>query len=275
MRKRALITGGAGGIGLELCKLIARDGYDLLIVDMNEIGLSKAARELSDSFDVRVDTLVHDLSLPEEPRRVFESVSERDLSVDLLINNAGYGMRGNFADLSLADQLAMINVNSVSLVGLTGVFLPMLLDRPSAGIINIASIAAFQPGPSMAVYYATKAFVLSFSEALALELNSTGVTVTCVCPGPTKTEFADRAGATDSIAFSTVNTMCPMDVAKQAYEGYKRRDHIVIPGIKNKLVVLGSRLVTPHTAGALAGTLNESFDKMTELLPNLKIIKKR
>ena len=225
----ALITGASGGIGLELARVFAREGFDLVLVARNQKRLQEIAQELK---SVRVRVLVNDLSRPEAPDEVFAAVP----TVDVLVNNAGFGVFGKFAENSLADELNVMQLNMAALVALTKLYLPGMLAAKSGRICNVASTAAFQPGPLMAIYYATKAFVLSFSEAIANELKGTGVTVTALCPGPTVSGFQERAKMEDSGLVKGKKIMDARTVAEVGYKGLMAGKTIVIPGFKNNLL---------------------------------------
>jgi short-subunit dehydrogenase len=178
--------------------------------------------------------LAKDLADPHRPQAIFDSLDSEGVTVDVLVNNAGFGAAGTVADLPLERQLDMIRVNVAALTHLTRLFLPGMIQRRSGGIFNVGSTAGFQPGPGMAVYYATKAYVLSFSEALAEELAGTGVRVTCLAPGPTTTEFAAVAEVKNSLLFR-LGVMDAKTVAAAGYRGFRRGNVLVIPGLKNKL----------------------------------------
>ncbi len=253
----ALVTGGAGGIGFELCKLIAADGYDLVLVDMNETGLNRAARELEASTGVQVTTIVKDLSATHAAREIVEELNSREIQINLLVNNAGFGLSGRFIEISLESQLNMLQVNINTVVALTRLLLPGMLNLENAAILNVASIAAFQPGPYMSAYFASKAFVLSWSEGLANELQGTGVTVTTLCPPPTDTGFARRAGSGSSIAFSKKVMATPESVARDAWDGLKKKRVIVLPSFLNKLAVFTQRFLPRKTVTAIAGSMNK------------------
>lgn len=255
--KTALVTGGAGGIGFELCKLMAADGYDLVIVDMNKIGMSRVSRELREQFGTRVTTIHKDLSDSLAAREISDELDARGLEIDILVNNAGYGLQGAFVEISLADQLKMIQVNVSTVVALTGFLLPRMLRRGEGAILNVASIAAFQAGPYMAAYFASKAFVLSFTEALAKELETTQIAVTSLCPPPTDTGFAERANAEKSIAFRPGVMMDCQGVAREAWRGLKAKRVVVLPGLGNKLLIMASRFVPRSMPVAVAGLLNK------------------
>ncbi|MBX3137472.1 SDR family oxidoreductase [Candidatus Obscuribacterales bacterium] len=257
-RKRtALVTGGAGGIGFELCKLIAADGYDLVLVDMNEMGLNRAARQLETEFGVNVQTICKDLSDPKAPGEIVNELNQRCVETDLLVNNAGFGLSGSFVDIALEPQLNMIQVNIGAVISLTRLLLPGMLKRDGVAILNVASIAAFQPGPYMAAYFASKAFVLSWSEGLAKELEGSSVSVTALCPPPTNTGFAARANSGTSFAFQKRAMATPEEVARDAWRGVKNKKVIVLPTMMNKLAVFSSRFLPRKTVTAVAGLMNK------------------
>jgi len=233
--KTALVTGASSGIGYELTKLLARDGYGLVLVSSNRDKLTRVAKEVEDTYQVPVRVIVKDLSQADAAKEVFEELERDAVSVDVLINNAGFGGYGYFYKTDLTHELNMIQCNVVSIVQLTKLFLHGMITRGSGRVMNVASTAAFQPGPLMTIYYATKAFVLSFSEALSSELNGTGVSVTALCPGPTKTEFGKRAGIDRTRLLNMGISQTADVVAKKGYRGLMKGTPLVIPGIFNKL----------------------------------------
>lgn len=255
--RTALVTGGAGGIGFELCKLIAADGYDLVLVDMNEMGLNRAARQLESEFNVKIQTICADLSDAKAPREIVDDLKQRGTAIDLLVNNAGFGLSGSFVDIALEPQLNMIQVNISAVIALTRLLLPGMLKRKNASILNVASIAAFQPGPYMAAYFASKAFVLSWSEGLAKELEDTNVSVTALCPPPTNTGFAARANSGTSLAFQKQAMATPEEVAREAWRGVKSKKIIVLPTFMNKFAVFTSRFLPRKTVTAVACMMNK------------------
>src|SRR5277367_149242 len=193
--KTALITGASFGIGLELARIFAREGYSLVLVARTADRLRQLASELEKNHGTRSLILAVDLTDPGASAYVLDQTTRADLQVDVLVNNAGFGQYGLFAENDLEECLRQIQLNITTLTHLTRLYLPAMIERKTGGILNVASTAAFQPGPLMAVYFATKAYVLHFSEALANELHGKGVTVSCLCPGPTATEFQERANA--------------------------------------------------------------------------------
>src|SRR6266446_5779728 len=201
MKETALITGASSGIGLELARLFARDGHDLVLVARGAAKLEQLAAELRGQHNVVVRPLAKDLSQPAAPQEVVAELQAASVNVTVLVNNAGFGSYGFFHETDLANDLQMIQVNVTALTALTKLFLKDMTLARRGRILNVASTAAFQPGPLMAVYYATKAYVLSFSEGIANELKGSGVTVTCLCPGPTTTGFEERANLRQSRLF--------------------------------------------------------------------------
>src|SRR5271163_4059267 len=195
-RKTALITGASFGIGLELARIFAREGYNLILVARSADKLRQLASELEKAHGTRSLILATDLTEPGAPAYVLDQTTRAGIHVDALVNNAGFGQYGFFVENDLEECLRQIQLNVTALTHLTHLYLPAMVGRQSGRILNVASTAAFQPGPLMAVYFATKAYVLHLSEALANELQETGVTVTCLCPGATVTEFHKRAKAT-------------------------------------------------------------------------------
>jgi short-subunit dehydrogenase len=237
----ALITGATEGIGYELAKCFARDRHDLVLVARNREKLERVASEISASCGVRVSTIVQDLSVQEGARRVFDEVRSQGVAVDFLVNNAGVGTYGLFAEADLERELAMMQLNMISLTVLTKLFLPEMLRRRSGRILNVASTAAFQPGPLMAVYYATKAYVVSFTEALANELQGSGVAASVLCPGPTRSRFQESAGMGASKLFRS-GVMEASDVAETGYRALMKGKTTIIPGLRNKMLAFSVRL---------------------------------
>jgi short-subunit dehydrogenase len=232
-RQTALVTGASAGIGQAMARLLAKRDYDLILVARREALLRDTARELRDDCPVRVEVVPADLCRDCAAGEVFQAVRDREMSVDVLINSAGFGTQGAFAEADADEQNRLLHVNIVSLTQLTRLFLPGMLTRRRGGVINLASIAAYMPGPLMATYFASKAFVLSFTEALANELAGTGVRATALCPGPTQSEFADRAGIASTKAFAG-GVMDVAAVAKAGFDGFTRGKRVVVPGLKTK-----------------------------------------
>lgn len=229
-----MITGASSGIGLELARVFAREGYSLVLTARDGQRLEQIAAELKPAV---VQVIAKDLALPEAPLEIHREVSK----VDVLVNNAGFGVFGKFEGTLLSEELGMMQVNVTALVVLTKLYLPGMIAARNGKILNVASTAAFQPGPLMAIYYATKAFVLSFSEAIGNELDGTGVTVTALCPGPTASGFQDRGKMQNSGLVKGKKIMDARTVAEAGYRGMMAGKSIVIPGVKNKVLAQSVR----------------------------------
>jgi len=246
MSKTALITGASGGIGYELALLLARDGFDCILVARSRDKLDELAARLESEFRVKTLVVARDLSKPTAVDEIYEEVSAASMSIDLLVNNAGFPVYGRFVDTDWQTELDMLQVNVVALTALTKLFVRGMVERRNGRILNLASTAAFVPGPLMAVYYASKAYVLSFSQALANELQGTGVTVTALAPGPTRTGFQKRGVMEDS-RLVRGQIADAKSVATAGYRGMMRGKTIVIPGFSNKLIPWVAR-VSPRGA---------------------------
>ena len=251
-----LITGGSSGIGRELARLFAADGMPLVLVARGASELARTADELRQVHQAEVTTIAADLSVPAEIERLVERLGTAGVEVEILVNNAGFGGGGPFARSRLADDLGMIAVNVSAVTQLTRLLLPAMLERGRGRILNVGSTAGFQPGPFMAVYYATKAYLLSFSEALAEELAGTGVTVTTLCPGPTDTGFARRAGILTTRLFRSASVMSAAAVARAGHAAVLRGDRVVVPGLVNKAVSQAGRIVPRRLLARVAAKLN-------------------
>lgn len=251
----ALITGASSGIGLDLARLMAPD-FDLIITARNQARLEEIAQELQAKHGNRVHAIAGDLARPETPFDLWTEITRRGLRVDALINNAGFGAYGEFKDTNLEVELQMIQVNITALTHLTKLALPGMLERKQGRILNVASTAGLQPGPFMAVYYATKAYVISFSEAIANELKGTGITVTCLCPGATATEFATRADMEKSRLFK-LGRMRSDDVARKGYHAMLKGRTLVITGVKNWALAQSVRFSPRKLVTAITGSLNQ------------------
>lgn len=234
--KTALITGASSGIGYEFTSLFAKDGYNLVLVARSEQQLMQLAQQLEDKFGISVRVIAKDLSNASAPEEISTELQQAGVTIDVLVNNAGFATYGMFAEIDLATELQEMQVNMVTLTHLTKLFLPDMLKKRWGKILNVASTAAFQPGPLMAVYYATKAYVLSFSEALADELRGTGVTVTTLCPGPTASGFQERAHVEVTRLVSSKKIMDAARVARAGYRALIAGKTVVIPGLRNKIL---------------------------------------
>jgi short-subunit dehydrogenase len=237
-----LVTGASSGIGWELAKLFAADKSNLVLVARKREKLEELAAQVRRENGVEVRVLAEDLTDPKSPQVIFDALAADGVEVAVLVNNAGFGAVGSVADLPLEKQLDMLQVNVTALTHLTRLFLPGMIQRGGGGIFNVGSTAGFQPGPYMAVYYATKAYVLSFTEALAEELLGTGVKVTCLAPGPTATGFAAAADMEKKLLFR-LGTADAKSVAQAGYRGFRRGKLLVIPGVMNKLGAFAGRFV--------------------------------
>jgi hypothetical protein len=254
--KTALITGASFGIGMELARIFARDGYNLVLVARSADKLRQLASELEKAHGTRSLILATDLTAPGAAAYVLDQTTRADITVDVLVNNAGFGQFGFFAENDLEECLKQIQLNITTLTHLTRLYLPGMIERKTGRILNVASTAAFQPGPLMAVYYATKAYVLHFSEAIANELKGTGVTATCLCPGATATEFHKRANITD-IQLLRFGAMDARAVAEDGYRGLLAGKPVVISGFKNWLLAQSVRFSPRQMVTAVARKLQE------------------
>jgi short-subunit dehydrogenase len=256
----SLITGASGGIGYELAKLFARDHFNLVLVARSSDKLNQVAAELQSQFGVIAKSVALDLASANAPKFLFDRLQREGIAVDVLVNNAAFGGFGEFASMPEEEILGQIHLNIAALTHLTRLFLPAMLARRSGKIMNVASTAAFQPGPLMAVYYATKAYVLSFSEALANEVAGSGVTVTCFCPGATDTNFQKRANMENSRLFKKVGAMNAETVAGDGYRGLMAGRTLVISGAKNWLVAESVRFAPRKLVTALSRWIAEKVE---------------
>lgn len=246
MNKTVLITGASSGIGLEFATLFAKDGCHLVLNARNESRLQEIANELTTKYGVKVTVAVKDLSIPESADELISELASAGIEVDVLINNAGFAAYGPFNETSWKEEKDMIQVNIMALTALTKQLLPGMIKRNSGKILNVASTAAFQPGPLMAVYYATKAYVLSFSEAVNYELRNTNVSVTALCPGATATNFEKRANLESSRLFQS-GAMEARAVALEGYKALMEKKSLQIPGFKNKALANLVRILPRKT----------------------------
>lgn len=242
MSKTVLITGASGGIGKELADRFAKDGYDLVLVARSEDKLVDLAREYRERYRVKTTYIAKDVALPGVAEEIYRELKEKGITVDFLVNNAGFDLYGEFLETQLEQETNMIDINIKALTVMTKVFLPDMVKRHEGGVLNVASLVAFFPGPLMAVYYATKAYVLSFTEALENELRGTGVTVSALCPGATATGFVDRAGLATSKLFRN-GVMEVGQVADIGYREFLRGKTLIITGGRNKFMAFLPRLL--------------------------------
>jgi short-subunit dehydrogenase len=239
----ALITGASSGIGLELARLFAKDGYNLVLVARDRTRLESLARELQCADQIQVISIVQDLAEPSAPQAIASQLASRSIEIDVLVNNAGTQVYGEFSGASLKQLLAMIQVNASTMVNLTHLVLQGMIRRGHGRILNVGSTGSFAPGPLNAVYCATKAFVLSFSEAISAELAGSDVSVTALCPGPTDTAFAARHDMQDVRLFRYA--MSPVRVAQIGYRALLRDRPLVVAGFGNQLQALAFQLMAP------------------------------
>lgn len=243
MLKYTLITGATSGIGLELAKIYASKAENLILAARHEEVLKTVAEELAERYQIRVQTFAGDLSKPETARKLVQWTREKGYEVDTLINNAGFGSYGEFHKADLKKEWEMLQLNVMTLMYLTRAFLPGMVFRGRGGVLNLASVAAFAPGPKMANYYASKAYVLSFTQALAAELRNTKLKISVLCPGPVQTGFQDRAGLSASKRFRQMaqGGLSAKQVAQYAYERFEQGEVVIVPGLSNQILAGLSR----------------------------------
>ncbi|MFN2603881.1 MAG: SDR family NAD(P)-dependent oxidoreductase [Gemmatimonadaceae bacterium] len=254
----ALITGASRGIGLELAKECAKHGHDVLLVARHQDALEAAAGQIEGKYGVQAIVITADLRDPAAPSELLAATIEQQIDVQMLINNAGFGLGGEFLETDIEREIEMIGVNVVALTQLTKLFAPAMVKRRSGRIMNVASTAAFQPGPLMSVYYATKAYVLSFSEAIAEEWRNTGVTVTALCPGATATDFADTARISNTRLFQKLGVADAGNIARYGYKAMMRGDRVAIPGWRDKLMIQSERFAPRRMITAIVRKVQES-----------------
>lgn len=250
-RQTALVTGASSGIGREIARTLAKQGFDLVLVARRKDELEKLAGEVG-----AAKVFPADLARGDAPASIHAFCEREKLEVDVLVNNAGFGTNGPFHEIEAKRELDEIQVNVSALVHLTKVFLPPMLTRKRGRILNVGSTAGFQPGPFMAVYYATKAFVNSFSEALASECAGTGVTVTVLCPGPTESGFVAAADMHGTNLFKAMSVADSKSVAEAGVRGMLRGQAIVVPGLMNKVAVQANRVTPRAVVRGVARRLN-------------------
>ncbi|MGE5415537.1 MAG: SDR family NAD(P)-dependent oxidoreductase [Acidobacteriota bacterium] len=255
--KNVMITGPSSGIGLELARVFAKKGFDLILVARSKDILELLATELRNKYSVNVIVIPKDLADPSAPEKIFSELQERGTNVDILINNAGFGLHGPFADSDTRVILEMIQVNLVALTHLTKLFLPGMIDRRYGRIMNLGSTSSFVPVPLEAIYGATKAYILNFSESISEELVGTGVTVTALCPGFTETGFFERAkwGKTNIFKFGVADAR---SVAEAGYKALMRRRRVSITGLNNKALIFSTRFSSRIIVSKLLKYLNQS-----------------
>lgn len=243
IKGNVLITGASSGIGLEFAKIFAENSYNLYLVARNKDKLNELKNEFEEKYNIKVKILIKDLAIPSTPDEIYNEIINDNIQINILVNNAGFGTYGYFYETDLQSELNEINVNITSLTHLTKLFLREMIKRNEGKILNVASTAAFQPGPLMAVYYATKAYVLSFSEALANELRNTNIKITTLCPGPTKTNFQKTASLDNSRQAMFANYVDPRKVAKFGYKALMNNRTLSIYGFTNRFVANAVRFI--------------------------------
>jgi short-subunit dehydrogenase len=256
----ALITGSTSGIGLHLANEFAAHRHGLVLVAPVESELEAQAEEFRRAFAIPVRVIAKDLRKPEAAQDIFDTVASQSLNINILVNNAGFAYRGNFWKIPIEHDLDVLRLNIEAVVRLTKLLLPPMIEHRRGRVLNVASVAAFEPGPHLAIYHATKSFVLLLSEALAEELKRTGVTVTALCPGPTDTDFFTKSGMLTARMFQIANLMAPQDVARAGYRGAMRGDRVVVPGLANKAIVFSRRILPDAALAKLTGYLYRDLD---------------
>lgn len=258
MNKTVLITGASSGIGFELAKLFVQDNYDLVLIAKNKEKLQAAAKTLQKET-ITLHIIDKDLSDPKAPDEIYKELAAKKISIDVLINNAGFASYGQFTEIDLQEELNELQVNIVTLTHLTKLFSRDMVAKDSGRILNVASTAAFLPGPLMAVYYASKAYVLSFSEALTEELRGTGVSVSVLCPGPTNTGFVKRGHLEQSKLYQG-KILGAAEVADAGYKGLMSNQTIIIPGLKNQLLTNAIRFIPRNLVPKVVKRLQEKIN---------------
>jgi hypothetical protein len=257
MTATALITGASSGIGYELARIFAREKYNLVLVARNEKKLQEIAAELTKTYGVPVTVLAKDVSILASATEIYDALKQKNIAVDVLVNNAGFGDFGFFTETKWEKELEMINLNMTALTALTKLFVGDMVKRKSGKILNVASTASFQPGPLMAVYYATKAYVLSFSEAISNELIGTGVTVTALCPGPTESGFQAAADMKDSKLVKGKKLPTSQEVAEYAYKALMSGKVVAVHGLMNKIMAQSVRYSPRAVVRSLVRAMSE------------------
>jgi len=257
MKKTIVITGASGGIGRELSELYAKKEYDLFLISRDERKLERVKENLEDDYGIRVGYFPIDLAKPGSAKVVFNEMVNRGIQIDILINNAGFGLAGRFESNDHQREVDMIQLNITTLMELSKLVLPQMKKRGSGHIVNIASVASFLPGPFMSVYYATKAFVLSFTEALSEELKGSGIFVTAICPGPTISGFQKEAEMESLKVLRFSNVMTSEKVAQLAVRGIEKKKVIVVTGFMNKLMAVLPRFIPKSIVRKVVGNLQK------------------
>lgn len=257
MQKTALITGASGGIGYEFSKILARNAYNLVLVSRTKEQLNAISKELENEYAIQTKVIPKDLSKSDAPQELYDEIVADGVEIAVLINNAGFGLNGKFVDISAEKQLELIQLNITSLTMLCKLFGADMVKKQSGRILNVASTAAFQAGPIMSTYYASKSYVLLFSEGINNEFAQDGVDVSVLCPGPTNTGFSDRAEMNDTKMLNVPWMMNAAEVAEIGYAGLMNRKKLIIPGVMNKILAFSSRLMPRSLLVLIARYLNQ------------------
>ena len=257
MSETALITGASSGIGYELSKVFAKNAYNLVLVSRDKQRLETVAKDLINQHDIQVKVIAKDLCKSAAPQELYDDLVAEGIDIDVLVNNAGIGINGKFTDISADKHMNLIQLNISSLTMLCSLFGSDMVKKRSGRILNVASTAAFQAGPLMSAYYASKAYVLMFSEALHNELAQDGVIVTVLCPGPTHTEFFERNEMIDTKLAKSPYIMKAADVAQAGFTGLMNGEKIVIPGLINKLLAFTVRFTPRSVITLITRSLNK------------------
>lgn len=257
MNKTALITGASSGIGKALSHQFAKNNYNLVIIAESRAGISEAAEELRNKHSIEVTEIAKDLSKEDAPSEVYNQLDDLNIQINVLVNNAGVGQKEKFHETDIEKDINIIRLNIEALVRLTKLFMRDMVTRGSGKILNLGSVAGFQPGPLLAVYHASKAFVNSFSESISKELEGTGVNVTVLCPGPTDTEFFDRADMENARILEDGIVMEPEKVAEIGYNALMDEERIIIPGMSNKMLTFTRRLIPKSLQASIHKKLYE------------------
>ncbi len=261
MYKTALVTGAASGLGLKLSLLLAKDNYNLILIDVNASNLEAAKLKILQINDVNIQMIVKDLSELEVAETIFNEI--RDRPIDILVNNAGFGLFGKFSDTEWAREMQMLQLHVITSTHLVKLVLGGMLKRKSGKILNVSSLAGFQPGPLMSIYYASKAYMLSFSQALSNELKGTGVTATVLCPGPTKTSFQQVVSGNTSCNKIRFNMACADQVAAYGYKAMLKGKVVAVPGVLNKFLSILPRFLTRNRATSVVRKIQEKNRDVT------------
>jgi hypothetical protein len=253
--KTALVTGAASGLGFELALLLAKDTYELILIDQDKEKLEQSKADILKAYDIKITLLIKDLSQTNIAQDIYNDV--RNTSIDVIINNAGFGLFGTFSKTEWERESQMLHLHILTTTHLIKLILPDMVERRSGKILNLSSLAAFQPGPLMAIYYASKAYILSFSQAIANELKGTGVTVTVLCPGPTKTSFQNTVSKECTENKISFNMACPKQVAAYGYKAMQNGKVVAVPGVFNKFLSVLPRVLTRNRTTRIVRKIQE------------------